>query len=858
MNVAAFMLLLGLPIADMKRGDPVDFEKEILPLLKNNCMACHNQTKAKAGLVLETPQTILKGGDSGPGVVPGKSGESLLLKAAAHLDDPKMPPKDNKVNAADLKPEELGLLRLWIDQGAKGEVRAASAAIEWQPIPDGLNPIYAVAVTADGQFAACGRGNDLFVYNLPTATLVARLTNAHPDLIQSLAFHPSGDLLASGSFQEVKLWQRSRSAPSATNALPEGPMPLFAVRPDGKRRAAASNQLVRLWNPEDGKEIALMKGERYAVERVENLQREAAFVASEAAYRKTAIEAAEKHKKTETERLTKVTEALTTAEKTLQEKKQALASATEAKGAADKALAELNAEVKKINDQFAEAEKLAKQATADAKSAVDKAAQAKLAASQAAQTKLETERVAVEAAAVAVKTKAAAETKSAIEKPAAVKMAEEAEGIAARAKTFAESVAMDANGKQKTADEAQAMADKMIDEVAAKSLALGQIKPAYEKITAESPERVKKAGEKVMESEKAVAKADKELKTAEIGRANSEHELTLAKTALKDADDSLTKAKSAQQKADELKAKTEQQLEAAKKAAAETERPVQAVAFSPNNTLLAFADDSGVVHVRSAETGGPVDTLQPGEAPWPYVAFAGLQWQLTRTLGPTVNRVMALDFSFDGKRLAAGGGEPTRGGEITIWEVAAGKLLQAFTNTHSDTVLALDFSPDGMLLASGGADKFVRVTDLNSGKVVKTFEGHTHHVMGVSWKRTGRTLGSAGADNVVKVWDYLTGERKKNIDGFGKEATSISFIGFTDEAVVSAGDNQVKLVKESGEAVRSLSGGNDFVHSAAATPDGARVIAGGQDSVLRVWNGKDGTLLNAFAAPSSKDLQSAQ
>src|SRR5712671_8234152 len=69
-----------ITIAKIDRKTPVDFEKEILPILKNNCLACHNQTKAKAELVLETPQSILKGGDSGPAVVARKSEQSLLLK----------------------------------------------------------------------------------------------------------------------------------------------------------------------------------------------------------------------------------------------------------------------------------------------------------------------------------------------------------------------------------------------------------------------------------------------------------------------------------------------------------------------------------------------------------------------------------------------------------------------------------------------------------------------------------------------------------------------------------------------------------------------------------------------------------
>lgn len=856
MNPLVFMLI-ALPIAEMNRTEPVDFEKEILPILKNSCLACHNQTKAKASLILETPQHILKGGDSGPAVVPGKSAESLLLKVAAHLDEPNMPPKDNKVNAAELKAEELALLKLWIDQGAKGEVRAQTA-IAWQPLPEGLDPIYAVAVTADGQFAACSRGNDVFIYNLATARLVARLSEAHKDLVQSLAFGAKGDLLASGSYGEVKLWRRGKKDMLKHEHQLVGPMPAIAARADGKRMAAVvSNNVVRLWNPEDGKDVVLMKGERYTQERVVELEREVNFAGSEAAFRKSAIETAEKQQKTETERLAKVTETLTAAEKTLQEKKQALASATEAKNGADKVLADLNAEVKKITEQFAEAEKLAKQATADAKSGAEKATQAKLTADQASQTRAEAERVATESAAIAAKTKLSVESKSPVEKAAAHKMAEEAETVAAKAKAFAENIAADAATKQKQAAEAQALAEKMIDEVAAKSLALGQLKPAYEKITAESPEKIKKANEKVTEMANALGKAEKEFSKAEIGRNNSEHEVTLVKTALKKAEDSLANAKTAQQQAEELKTKREHELATAKKAVTESERPIHAVAFSPDNALVAFVDENGAVHVRSAETGSPVETFRAATGAEGTLSFHGPdvlvygesawslkeQWTEERLLGPMVNRVLALDFSPDGERLATGGGEPTRGGEIKVWTVADGKLLHEFNTVHSDTVVAVDFSPDGKFLASGAADKFVRVLELASGKVVKAFEGHTHHVMGVSWKRDGRTLASAGADNVVKVWDFVTGERKKNIEGFGKEVTAISFVGIADQAVVSAGDSQVKLVKDNGETVRSFSGANDFVHAATATPDGRWVVAGGQDSVLRVWKGADGAIL---------------
>src|SRR5262249_4526341 len=139
-----------IAIADIKRDAPVDFEREILPILKRSCLACHNATVKESQLILETPATILKGGDSGPAVVAKNGAESLLLGRASGKVDSIMPPKDNKVAAPRLKPEELGLIKLWIDQGATGMVTGQADQIAWQPLPPGVNPIYAVAVTPDG------------------------------------------------------------------------------------------------------------------------------------------------------------------------------------------------------------------------------------------------------------------------------------------------------------------------------------------------------------------------------------------------------------------------------------------------------------------------------------------------------------------------------------------------------------------------------------------------------------------------------------------------------------------------------------------------------------------------------------
>ncbi|MEO6786220.1 MAG: c-type cytochrome domain-containing protein [Chthoniobacteraceae bacterium] len=146
----------------------MDFETQILPIFKRNCLACHNATDAKGDLVLETPVTIAKGGENGAVIVPKKGAESSLLKSSAKETKPFMPPKDNKVGAEALKPDELALLRAWIDQGATGTVSTKAKPVKWHPLPPALHPILAVAVTRDGQFAAGGRANQIFIYHIPT------------------------------------------------------------------------------------------------------------------------------------------------------------------------------------------------------------------------------------------------------------------------------------------------------------------------------------------------------------------------------------------------------------------------------------------------------------------------------------------------------------------------------------------------------------------------------------------------------------------------------------------------------------------------------------------------------------------
>lgn len=92
---------------DPKLGRPVEFERDVYPILEANCVACHNSAVSENDLIMENSDAIMKGGSAGAAVVQGKPDESLLYKLAARTEEPVMPPMPNDVQAKKLTPLQL-------------------------------------------------------------------------------------------------------------------------------------------------------------------------------------------------------------------------------------------------------------------------------------------------------------------------------------------------------------------------------------------------------------------------------------------------------------------------------------------------------------------------------------------------------------------------------------------------------------------------------------------------------------------------------------------------------------------------------------------------------------------------------
>ncbi len=173
----------GLPAPS---PDPVSFPRDIAPVLANRCHACHGPSQQMQGLRLDRRADALKGGYSGPVIVPGKSAESkLILMVASVVEGKTMPPIGES-----LTEQEVGLLRAWIDQGASWPELGEQTAAETDARPShwAFQPVSRTAPPAVSNVSWARNAIDRFVLArlereevepspaAPETTLVRRLS----------------------------------------------------------------------------------------------------------------------------------------------------------------------------------------------------------------------------------------------------------------------------------------------------------------------------------------------------------------------------------------------------------------------------------------------------------------------------------------------------------------------------------------------------------------------------------------------------------------------------------------------------------------------------------------------------------
>src|SRR5689334_23237689 len=109
------LVVMTLPVA-LKTAplEKVDFTRDVQPLFAEHCLKCHGAEKQKGGLRLDLKTAALKGGDDGKVIDPGHAVDSKLI----HLVEGRDPDKVMPAKGPRLTPDQIGILRRWIDEGA--------------------------------------------------------------------------------------------------------------------------------------------------------------------------------------------------------------------------------------------------------------------------------------------------------------------------------------------------------------------------------------------------------------------------------------------------------------------------------------------------------------------------------------------------------------------------------------------------------------------------------------------------------------------------------------------------------------------------------------------------------------------
>ncbi len=267
--VAAVLLLPGTAHAQN-----VSFSKDLVPILREQCVKCHSTRQPSGGFAVSTFAAIEKGGKGGKALAP-KPDDSRLIKYLEGTLQPKMP------IGGSLTKEQIAKFRAWITQGGKSDVDVGLVVIPDSAIPAVKTPVIAVKVpvlpealalawSKDNKFLAIGTYKTVLIVDPSTGQRIGEL-KGHADKIHDLQLSPDGKILAAAGGPpaqqgEIKLWDTTTWKEIRTIVGHTDYIYSISWSPDNKRIATASyDKTIKVFDATTGSEVSTLKDHADAV-----------------------------------------------------------------------------------------------------------------------------------------------------------------------------------------------------------------------------------------------------------------------------------------------------------------------------------------------------------------------------------------------------------------------------------------------------------------------------------------------------------------------------------------------------------------------------------------------------------------
>ena len=215
--------------------------------------------------------------------------------------------------------------------------------------------------------------------------------------------------------------------------------------------------------------------------------------------------------------------------------------------------------------------------------------------------------------------------------------------------------------------------------------------------------------------------------------------------------------------------------------------------------------------------------------PIEVVSYPG--WEIRR-INKVVSEAYGLDVSPDGRRAVSG----SRDNLVKLWDLETGELIRTFAG-HKDWVNDVAFALGGKAILSGSKDRTLKLWDVETGELLRTLQGHRGWVNAVAVSPDGKRAASVSDDRTVRLWDLETGSQLRSLTGHQDWTLAVGFSSDGRQVVSSGKDDTVRVWNaETGALEKTLRGHKDWVSALAVASVGELAVSGSDDRTARIWD----------------------
>ena len=288
------------------------------------------------------------------------------------------------------------------------------------------------------------------------------------------------------------------------------------------------------------------------------------------------------------------------------------------------------------------------------------------------------------------------------------------------------------------------------------------------------------------------------------------------------------------------------------------------VAISPDGQRIVTGSADATAKVWDANTGQELVTLKGHRGPVSFATFTSDGHRIVTTGTDGKSRVW---YARDGQEIhtEAGGSRSTTrvpswterlhvaGADlpagVTIPQMAAGQAIVAVKGPMGIR-RAIACSRDGRCLVTGNADNTAKVWNAKTGQPMYSLTGHTRRINAVVFSRDGMRIVTGSDDYTARVWAARPGQDALSISAHVGPVNSISFSP-NGRRILISGNRTAILDARNGKEIVTLAQARHIL-SVAYSPDGSKIVGGGKDGTVRIWDAYTGRVIQSLTDGTRK------